>query len=542
MICPSCGAEVVKEQENTFTQADFSEPPKKKKGLKVLIIVGVILAVLGALTAIFWNKISKFVVKTVGSPEAYFAMVEKEALTEMTDELTMGYGRYISGTANGAKGELKLTVSDTLLELAQLEESAGIELDWLKELALEYETGVDGGNMMALLALKLAGQKVLDISTIMSADNQMYVGVPMLTDKYLTTDLSEMMGTASMSSMMMYDDELLKALPDEETLNKLIKKYIDVAFEQIDGVDKSSETLEIGDVEQKVTALEYKITEKDALKITKAILKEAKGDKDLKKVIENVAKYFEEQGLVMDSSEVYDSFVEGIEALLEEMDDVETSSDSYVLWTTYVDGASEVVGRTIEVDGEKVFEYATATKGKNYATELKIMGEKYLEGEGTISGGIRKGDYVLQAQGQELLNVEMELNEKNTGDGNIDVKLVLRPSDAVLSMAGLDSQVLSMIQSMNLGLELRLVTTDTSSEMEINAVGSGTTLLGLALKAQMTDVNVTIPSSADVIDAADADQWVETLDLDALISALKQANVPEDLVSVVEYYAAMMAY
>ena len=120
-FCPECGAAAVQEQETAvtpeatpaaeeqvvapveecldskapqtepvFAQADFSEPPKKKKSiLPLFLILGAVVLVVAVLVAVFWNSIHSVWIRNFGSPEEYFSMVEKTAATEMIHAATL---------------------------------------------------------------------------------------------------------------------------------------------------------------------------------------------------------------------------------------------------------------------------------------------------------------------------------------------------------------------------------------------------------------------------------------------------------------------
>lgn len=540
-ICPNCGAEIA--EKPAFSEADFTVGKKKKKKFMPLIIIGVILVVIAALVFVFWDSVSAMWIRNFGEPEEYFELVEKQALTDYAEEVSESYGRFLEG-GTGTAGKMELTVSKTMLAMIP---TGDLDLSWLDKLALEFESGTEDQATMAMMALSVAGQKVLDFSTIVDSEsNTMYVGVPSLSDKYLTTTMGSVdseagaMITAPSFALPQLPKE---AMPSEEVVNQLLNRYIDVLFEQIDDVQKSKETLTVGDVEQEVIVLRYEISEQDAMKIVEAILKEAKNDKDLEKVIRELYDYMVQQGMPEDEQDPYEAFKESIDEALADMAAYTDFSEEKLVWTIYVDD-DEVIGRSISFDNEELLFVATATNGKDFATQLKITDALEVSGEGTISNGVREGDYALIAQGKELLNVELKLNEKKSTDGNMDVKLVIRPSAELLSQAEVDSQVASLFQSMDMGLEVKVLAQDQSAEMEVNVVSKAATFVGLKISAGPKDVDVKIPDESNCISVEDTEnvaQWAKSLDFTKLAESLEKAGLPESWISAVESLAQAAA-
>lgn len=568
-FCPECGAEAVQEQEApvtpeavpaaeeavapasevlaseapqtepAFAQADFSEPPKKKKSiLPLLIAIGAVVVIAAVLVAVFWNSLQAFWIKNFGTPEDYFTMVEKTAATEMADKLSERYGRNKEMPAGG-QGKVKVNVSKTFLELTQLEESLDMELGWLNDLSLEYESDMDGEVIGAMLVLKVAENKIADFSAIADRENgNVYAALPSLGDKYLKT--SQEGAAFGSASVMMNDPAMREHLPSEETVNKLLKKYIEIVFQNVNNVQKREETLKIGDLEQTLTVLEYEMTAEDLQKTATAVLTAAKEDEDIKKIIEDLAAYLAEQGMEEDENISYESFVEAVDEALEELSEEEASSGDSLIWTVYVDDDDQVVGRSVEMDGEGIF-YATVTSGEDYATEVKADGDTILVGGGTVSGGIRRGDFILVSEGQDLLNIELKWNEKSAENGKIDMELKIRPTEQGLTLAGVDEETKALIQSMGLGLGIRISGSDESGEVELNVIGKGTTLLGIAMSGAMKDVNMSVPDSSDVMESDESQQWQETLDFSKIATAMEEAGLPDQLVGLIKNYIALMA-
>lgn len=534
------------EQPAPFAQADFDAAPKKKKSKKklgvTLAVIGVLLAAAAILTFVFWPQVSGFFVKTFGSPEAYFQHVEKQAVADSADTVSTYYDTLINNASgnNAAEGTMRLQVSDKLLQLMGAD-AADVDIDWINDVALEYETVVDGTLTMMNMVLDISGTDIVDLSMIVDITTEnVYLALPSLSGTYLHIAPDYYSGTSSSMQNLLSDEDFLKALPDEDTVNKLLRRYLQIVIDNTSNVDKSSDTLQIGDYEQKVTVLEYELTQKGVLKIAKAVLKEAKSDKDLKKCINDVADYLEDKGMISDADSVYDDFKDALEVALEQLNDVDASSETLLVVTDYVDGASKIIGRRLEIQDQTILEYATVTKGKDYASEWDFgNGQLIFRGDGTISGDTREGDYVLTVEGVDFLNVYASYNEKKLDDGLLDGRFRLTPTATMLDGMGLDSQVKSLISGMNLGLELVISNGKKDSSMAFNLVSGSEVLLGLSAEASVAaGKQVTLPT--DTISDRYSDDWAEELDFDKIIDALRKTNVPKELVDSLEETIDMM--
>ena len=522
-----------------FAEVDFDEPKKKKKAKKggklaALVISAVAVVAIAVGGWMHWDSISGFFVKTFGSPEAYAEHLEKAAIPDTADHVSSFYGALIDNTASNstaAKGTMKLQVSKKLTQLMSSMGGEAMDLTWLNDTVVDYETAIDGELYMIKMDLAISKTEIIDLVLIMNMNTgEYFIGIPSLSSEYLHYDPSDYYypGMAVSMNNPMYqllsDEDFIDALPSEETFNSLLRKYLQIVTENLANVEESTDTLEIGDIEQKVTVLEYELTEKDFIKICKAVLKEAKNDKEIKKIINNMASYLESKGWIENADEAYTSFQEGIEIALE--DEPESYGDSTVTITTYVNGASEIIGRKIEAEGQTLLDCVTLTKGKNFATEWRFADGMYvLTGEGTVSKDVRDGEYILTAEGTDVLEITASYNEKKLEDGQLDCSLLIKPAEAMLSEMGSAS---SIIKSMDLGLQLVVSTDVKSGSVAYNIVSGNEVLLGISAEGRNTGKqSVSTPDNYTSID--NADRWAANLDFDKLLTALENAGIPDDI-------------
>ena len=154
-----------------------------------------------------------------------------------------------------------------------------------------------------------------------------------------TTSPSWMSSTAMLA-------ELAKYLPDAETLTKVLDRYLAIILDGLNNVEQSTVTLESHGVKQDCTVLALKIYEEDAMNIAKAVLKKAKDDTDLKKILEGLVNGVEEiAGEDIGAEEVYADFKETVEDLLSDLEEeTEFDTESYIQLDTYVDKSHNIIG------------------------------------------------------------------------------------------------------------------------------------------------------------------------------------------------------
>lgn len=156
---------------------------------------------------------------------------------------------------------------------------------------------------------------------------------PELSDSYIDiSDGIEEINDELKSSGVEYQemlDEVKNTLPDAKTVDKVLNTYVDVAFDNISDVSKSSDKIEAEDVSQSVTALTTTLDGQYAYDTAYEMLETLKDDENIKEIIENIdeASY----------DEFRDSISDTLDSLKDEkdsIDDVEGSADL----TLYVNG------------------------------------------------------------------------------------------------------------------------------------------------------------------------------------------------------------
>ena len=470
--------------------------------------------------------------------EEYLQKLGENNLGVAVDGFGEGYDKILSSLGNssasiegGAKLNVTITMGDTALDLFEQAIFAGpapVDLSFLKEISLDMDVGINGQTQAMQLALGLKGQHIATANLLMNmAQSVMHIGLPELNDQWLkiaTGGDTPVAITGGMSSAAMLS-ELAKALPDAETLTKILDRYLSIILEGLDNVEQSTTTLEVGGVKQDCTVLALKVYEKDVMDIAKAVLTKAKDDADLKKIIEDFAKGVEEMyGQDMGADEAYADMKEAIEDLLADLEEVtEFDTESFIQVDTYVDKNHIIIGMKLYEMSEQgsdrgMMYFYSLTQGDKTAFEFAIPsdvndGDDFkLSGTGTKNGDKVSGTYTATMQGTVMGTIKLENLDANGGTITIAPSMDLFPGE-VKNMLG------------DLSLQIKLE----GEKIALNILGGNELLLGIAFKSSKSDgPSLNAPSDAvDVTDSSAMERWTEKLVKDKLLDNLKKAGAYE---------------
>lgn len=458
-----------------------------------------------------------------------------DSVGEVYKEILGALGNGAATNQNGgAKVNMTLSLGDPLMDLLEQAIFAGeasVDISFLQEINLDMDVGMKGQMQAIQMALGLKGQHIITANLLMNlADSVMHIGLPELNDQWLKFEAGETVPnviTGGMSSTAMLE-KLAEALPDAEVLTKMLDRYLALVLAELDNVDQSTDTLRLYGLEQKCTVLSLKIYEKDATNIAKAVLKAAKDDKDLKKIIEDVAKAAEEMaGQDIGADDAYTDFKEAITDLLADLEDQnDFDTESFIQLDTYVDKNHNIIGMKLSVSdyGERgIAYYYSVTQGDNFAVEFAVPSDTQNSGEddfkfggtGLKKDGKTSGTYSVSVEGMEILTAKVEDLTEKTGT------ITLTPyKDFVKDVFG---ESLEMFEDPSLRIKL------SEDGIELSALSANKLLLGIALKtAESNGPNLSTPSnSVDATNSSAMEKWAEKIVLDKVMDNLKKVGADE---------------
>lgn len=539
-------------EEPAFTLSTPATPKKKGNGGKIALAAVALILVVGIVLAAFnWNSVMRFFNRNFAQPEVYLADVEEDNVADAAKNLATAYDEALAAySPKGSAVDATVTVQVgeqliSLLETAMSQSGMALDLGWVENIVLEPKVNTYENTMQVDVGVGLNSTKVATVSMVWDMDTQtMWVGVPELHKTFVEMDATEVLGyeaeemaeTMAMSQQM--TAQLMEVMPTGEQLEKLINTYFGIVMDSITDVEKSSETMEVGGLEQKLTVLTAQLSQKDVVKLAKALLKQAKDDELIEDIMDDLSDYMSTANGGEDI-DLHDGFTYSVDDMLEELDYAldEAEGGKFITLETYLDNKDNIVGRasTVHMDGEKVkTHYITVTEGKEYAFEAE-MGTVSITGEGTVDGEKRTGSYTLTESGTDYVTVEIE-DFLCTDAGDITGTVRLIPTATAYEMMDLPAATAGILGQAALAL-----TMDADS-VSLGVESGSSQLLSITLSGQTSKPSqVALPEGVSTEDSAGGQKWLSELDFDSVLGNLKKAGVPDDYMTAIEQLVGMLA-
>lgn len=564
-----------------------------KKGGLIVAAIGAVAVIAGGVVAAFnWDVVTNTIKSTFSSPQDYYASVEKDNFSNMAASAANAYqtmlrepmssvsDMYESVTSGeiyegGYKGEIVIELGDSamenLMDTLSYQEELPFDISEWNRIALEYETYSGDSLINAAAGLTIGDTGLISVDTLLDyKDSALYLAIPELSESYLGISFEDVMADyedtlQSMEEMTEYLDaiqEIVKVLPDEKQAQALLTKYFDVIIGCVDDVDKESVKLEAGGVNQKCTCLKVTIDGKTLVKAAKALCKELKDDKELKKYITDFVDAVSEQaealdlaeelGIDMDAEEIYEQFQSMCDEILDTIDENEEEIPEFELvMSVYVDSKGHVCGREFELEVEEqtmTLLVANTENGSNVGFEASLLIDDgdvengfVFEGSGKKNKGKLDGTYALtvMAQGEKkkMMNVsvkqfDLDAMEKGYLNGSFGLSIA---DDLLEEMEErIPEEVYSMLEEMELVFDL--TSNENAAKFKVSLNQGKELYASLSISSEkVSDKKLSVPSDAimieDIEDPEEAmlEYW-ETIDWDSMIEKLEEIGFSDELI------------
>lgn len=557
VFCGDCGAEVnaaapvaADAPEDTFitlnTQGQVPAGGKKKWLIPALVSGGIALVALVVAAIFLWPSPKEPVKDVEKTPVEENADINKDDIEGMFDSVGNALDSWFNGDGGnvGYEGEVRLVLSEELLSMI----SPGADIQWLSDIAVTYDlSSVDDLSKVAL-GLDLGTTEILSAEYIMDKENlEMWMLIPILSKQALFVDMNAAMQDAEASTGLIAGTTY-GMLPSWDSLSDILMTYVDMFLNGFSEVKEEEETVNIEEIEQKLTVLKAEMTEKQFYQVMKDILEHIKNDKDLEELIRSSAT----------SSDVaydpYEDFIasidEALTSLEETMEESDYTDNGVLYLYTYLDGNENIVGRKLgfEADEESDDEsavgisYLTVVDDTEFGFELILADNIRLAGSGDKDDHM-DATFILYVEEEEFAKVEV-----------IDYAYDAEFSTGTIRFTPLDAMMNALYESLELDAGTQMIMGMMKFVLEINISGTvQDNLTSVCLRAAEMDF-VTIEISGkvaqpdeieipkDVVDAQNEEEmanWMQNLDqeafMDTLLRRLEEAGVPEDLLLALGY-------
>ena len=514
-------------------------PRKKSVIAKILLIA--IPVVLAALIAFNFQFLYGWALRVFGSDASYLKYVEKKSFSTYAGSMGDALDNY-SANADGAslKVEGRLKISDSFND-AMSDLGGEVDLSWLDDMTLTVNENLKENKGLYSIMLGIENRDIIGADVYLdNGGKDIYVAFKEITDKVLHIDSSEAItGNAAIMSV----------LPDSDVLEKLVNKYVAIALDDIDEVSSKSETVTVGDVSQKLLVIEYKISEKTVMRISRDVLKELKEDPQVAEIVNNLEKSLRENGLIDESDDLYDELIDEIDATLEEIDDeIEDASNKSIFTVRdYVDAGHKIVGRELaSKNADETLKYIVVEDGGKYYAEVNVADEIRISGNYEKKNGIINGRFDIKASGQKVASIKVtDFDVDGLKENELNGTVRITPDSKFLKK-NLDSQYASLISLAKPAIEFEFSGNSRSGATNVKLLSRGEEIIGVYYVVTITDEAEEVNKpSGDIIEADDEDEmleFAEDIDLTAVIRNLRKTSVPEEYIAAIEDLVEMLAY
>ena len=529
--------EPVAVQEEVVAEEPIQEVPvvKKKKSCagKIIAIIAVVIVAVGALAFLLRDKVEDTVVSMMPA-EKQLQVAYKNSAEKWADGsgafLTEFKKAKLQTTTGAAKGQLAVEVDEDIL--AQL---IGIELDGLNKASLDYEYVMSKDDMMIQLILNLADEKIVTANGILDLEEGlMAIAVPELSNQALEAEFDTDMYNESMEETYEIIEKLQDMMPSGEYAEQFLPKYVEVLFGAIEEANREKETIEVGDVSQKLTVITAEIDEDVIDRMGEALLDELKNDKEFKKSMKDLYNGAAEiSGEEFGSfNEFYDEFFDGLKDVFAELEDTEFIQDGFEL-VTYINADNEVVGIQVKEylriakaqSKEKVaYEFWAAEDG-NDPVQMLIEGtEKNEVFEGTI---------------------ELYVEEEKVFTVNVDKYTSTKDEFSCIVSADVPDELVEQIVGSSIpgtvSVKFELSASKDSGVLKLGLGFGGKEIAEIAFSAEVPKDALELEYPSDVTD--DPTTWSMSFKLETIMENLEKAGLSEDLLgTLMQSFGSMMYY
>lgn len=376
---------------------------KKKKPIVLIIVI--ILAVLAAGSAAAYNfvpSVKNAVKMQLNDPEDYYLWVEEENMSDTIDAVSEAYGKMFKsqGMEMELKADLEKDAFNSLLSEMTDPSGTGLPFTVPGNVSIKLSSGHDKNSASAVMTVSADDKTLATLDMLENfEDGAYYYKVPELSDGVIKMNLSDIMAEAmqdeqitaenpmygmmeSLEAIMKNPNSLEEYLSEKE-LNELLTKYSKIVFENLSNVDlKKGEKCEAGGLKTEYNALYADIDTGVAQAIAKDVLKEAKNDKTIIKLVEKFEITTE------------DEYKKAVDELLGQLGDIGSieGGKTFATLITYVDSKGVIQGRTLdiaELEGEEIG-YLNVKDGKDISCEINFVADG--EGISAVVNAAENGD------------------------------------------------------------------------------------------------------------------------------------------------------
>lgn len=509
---PEMMDDVPVEEESAFQlNLEGIKPEKKRTSLAIILaLVGVVLA--AALVLMLVPSCRAFFVRTFRSPDKLLYTVYSDAAVDTIDNMD---DIALEQNDGAVKTDTHVLLGDQIISLAATSlYSQPEDLQALSDIGISCVSGSQDDLKKMLFTLSLSGTEIIDAEYYEDQKNMKhYVLIPELQEQAILLYSGDELDAEYMQMLeKFYQYDL-----DEELLKTLTLRYMQIYFEGFESVEKSSKTLQLQGVSQKVTALEACMTEKTLYQVLINIFETMKTDGEVKQLVESLKPF------MGDSS--YEDFLKMLDELIADVNSelADGSFEYEYIVRTYINSRNDIVGAGLsyieENETKEAFSYITVRDGRALAHKIVIGEDLVIEGSGTYDKGYT-ANFNSWYQGKEFLEIKVEgLTKREQGYAG---KMTIIPTkdaiSGILTDMGLDSSVIQAANLMEFTVELTFDKNETGKTVKASLMAGSSMLLGVTHSEEPCQPEtITLPENyVSIYDEDAAAAWAEGIRMEGV--------------------------
>ena len=420
---------------------------------------------------------------------------------------------------------------------------APVDMSWVNALSLDIDSGLNNGMTALSGNLFLNDTQILSGSLFVdAAANAIYASVPELSSTWMKwiipssdTDYSNI--TASL-------EQGKASFPDEETVGKVLERYLGLLIDHIQDSDRRETTLSAGNIQTDCTMYEGRMYYGDLLSAVSDMIETAETDEELKQLIESVPGQ---------EPDLYTSFISQIgemkNDIAEESADA-AENDEYVVSRIFVDEDGHIIGRNLgaddpledgSIDETLILSYAGLKSDSDLGTYLTVFDDSgsyliNLNGAGTIDeAGLLNADFRFAGSSfPTLFNVKVSNYDTVSADqglprGTFEISPSQQsPEGAADSGSGINLDQFSLKLDFNIEKESSSILADIL--ISGSSVASVSITSGLEAEVPVFDKNAAA-GACPMDQPEESDAFVNQLDPSVLLQNLAAAGMPEEFIN-----------
>ena len=538
-------------EENVEVTKNQEKPSKKK----LFLGIGV-LAVVIAICAIFGAKMENAIRKLISSPESYYQWLEQGVAEETASNAAKFYEIYLEHMERafdtGYKGELEVSLTEAGQNVVSL--LTGIkqeQLSWLESVSVITAGTVKDTKAQSVIALELGQDTIISLDAIVDYAKGMfvYLAIPQLSNQYMGLETGLTKEEVGLEQIRQLFAILQEQLPDSETVEHMINRYLSVILKELNKVEKSSDILQVEHIAQKCTQLQVTVDKEIAEQVKKTILEQLRADEQLKTYVISIVDAIKSaniSGFEVEKTgkQVYEDFITSLTKA--EQESLETEYEKIVM-TVFVDNDGTIMARKVEIfNAETITEFAvlTAREGKELVINAYVIptkdGDRYeLVGTGIIDGSNIVGEFAVQYNGTEIVQVTVEnLDIISSAKGYIDGHFTMQMPAVIENM--IDSAYFAnTLSELQIGLEIQ--TGIDYSDVTVSLFNNEEKWFSIATITDICEAEeVVLPTNMIAMETKDdMEVYWNSIQWDSFIAHLKQTSVNSEVISVLESLSKM---